>query len=89
LALAGFGAYFMAKVAYRAASGFLKYCVLPRRDLKSRYGGGYALVTGASDGIGKEYAKSLAKSGFDIVLVARDKAKLDQVAQEIRSEYAV
>ena len=46
--------------------------VLPRRNLKSRYGGGWALVTGASDGIGKEYSMELAKSGFNIVLMARD-----------------
>ena len=84
LALAGVGAYYMASFALRFTSGFLKYCILPRRDLRSRYGGGYALITGASDGLGKEYARNLAKSGFDVVLMARDKAKLDKVAKEIR-----
>ena len=79
----------MASLAYRATAGFLKYCILPRRNLKSRYGNGYALITGASDGLGKEYARNLAKSGFDVVLMARDKAKLDKVAEEIRQDYKV
>jgi len=46
-------------------------------------------VTGASDGIGKEYARSLAQSGFNIVLMARDKTKLDAVAKGIRDDFKV
>ena len=44
-------------------------------------------MTGASDGLGKEYARNLAQSGFDIILMARDIAKLEAVAKEIRDEY--
>ena len=43
------------KITLGVASSFLKYFVMPRKDLKSRYGGGWALVTGASDGLGREY----------------------------------
>ena len=53
-------------------SGLFKYCLFPRRNLYGRYGGGWALVTGASDGLGKSYARNLAKSGFNVVLMARD-----------------
>lgn len=42
-----------------------------------------SVVTGASDGIGKEFALQLAKAGFNIVLVARNKAKLEAVAADI------
>ena len=63
--------------------------MLPRRRLHARYGGGYALVTGASDGLGKEYARNLAKEGFNLVLMARDQDKLDVVACEIRQEFKV
>jgi len=46
------------------------------------------VVTGASDGIGKEYALQLARSGFNILLVSRTASKLDTLAQEISSQYS-
>jgi uncharacterized protein len=48
-----------------------------------------ALVTGASSGIGLEMSKVLAKDHCDLILVARDKKKLEQVAAEIRKSHAV
>ena len=42
------------------------------------------LVTGASDGIGAEFCRQLAKDGFNICLVSRTMAKLESVAQEVR-----
>ena len=89
LAMAGFGTYVLSKKVLRFCNGILKYCLLPKARLESRYGGGFALVTGASDGIGKSYARVLAREGFNIVLMARDKAKLDVVAKEIRDEFKV
>lgn len=41
------------------------------------------VVTGATDGIGKSYAKQLAQQGFNVVLVSRTQAKLEAVAAEI------
>lgn len=51
--------------------------------------GKWALVTGCTDGIGKEYAKQLAARGLDIVLVSRSMEKLQATAQEIEKEYNV
>lgn len=41
------------------------------------------MVTGASDGIGAEFAVQLAKQGFNVVLVARNMAKLQAVQAKI------
>ena len=48
-----------------------------------------ALITGASSGIGKELALIHAKTGGDLVIVARSEGKLNQLKQEIESAHKV
>lgn len=50
---------------------------------------GTALVTGASSGIGAVYARRLAERGFDLLLIARDKQRLETAASELRAEHGV
>lgn len=48
-----------------------------------RYGP-WAVVTGASDGIGRAFAEGLAKSGFNVVLVARRRERLERIAEDLK-----
>lgn len=57
-------------------------------DFTHRYGP-YALVTGASEGIGEAFAENLAKSGINVVLVARREDVLHKLAARLESQYGV
>ena len=49
----------------------------------------YACVTGASSGIGREFARQLAKKGYGLLLVARRGDRLQRLKDELRKEYPV
>jgi short-subunit dehydrogenase len=49
----------------------------------------YALITGATSGIGHEIAKLFAKEKYNLVIVSRDSQSLGRVAQELGSEYGI
>ena len=54
----------------------------------NRYGK-TALVTGASSGIGKSYARAIAREGLNLVLVARRKELLDELADELTQAHGI
>ena len=48
-----------------------------------------ALITGASSGIGRDMAKELSKKGYDLILVARDLEKINEVKQELNTNIEI
>ncbi|MFW9878743.1 MAG: SDR family NAD(P)-dependent oxidoreductase [Candidatus Thorarchaeota archaeon] len=50
---------------------------------------GLVLITGASAGIGEEFARQLASQGFDLILIARRKNKLEKLSKELHEKYSV
>lgn len=48
-----------------------------------------ALVTGASSGIGRDIARELSKKGYDLVIVARNKERLEELKQELKTNVEV
>src|SRR5690242_17689653 len=51
--------------------------------------GPWAIVTGASSGIGKEFARQLAASGLHVVLVARRLSTLEELGSRLAAEFGV
>src|SRR6267154_537232 len=55
---------------------------------KSQFGP-WALITGASSGIGREFARQIAASGINVVLVARREALLEELGRALANEFGV
>ncbi|PFH56344.1 hypothetical protein XA68_16696 [Ophiocordyceps unilateralis] len=88
LTLAGVGTLCLGSKLLSFMHFILSTSVCSGLDLR-RYGmpGSWAVVTGASDGLGKEFANQLAAMGFNLVLVSRTQAKLDTLAAELEQKY--
>src|SRR5262245_5813156 len=59
-----------------------------RGDLANRYGP-WAIVVGASEGVGASVADELAAGGLDLLLIARNAALLEEVAGNVRTRHRV
>ena len=59
--------------------------ILPAKNFKERYGlKSWAVVTGGSDGVGLGFCEELAALGFNICMIARNKAKMESALAKIR-----
>ncbi|XP_071065432.1 very-long-chain 3-oxoacyl-CoA reductase-B-like isoform X1 [Dasypus novemcinctus] len=82
-------AWLLLRVAWGVGRAVYVY-LLPqvrRGDPWLRSQGAWAVVTGATDGIGKAYAHELARRGLNIVLISRNLSKLEQEAKEIEQRH--
>jgi len=55
------------------------------KDFKLQYGQ-WALITGASSGFGAEFARQLSRKKLNLVLVARNRDRLEQLSEEVRRQ---
>ena len=68
--------------------GFLLPKLFPPSNFVKRYGE-WGIVTGCTQGIGRYYVEELAKRGMNIVLVSRNKSKLEDLARTVQNSYGM
>ena len=84
----GFGIFSFVQICIAVAQMINRHLIRRPLDLAERYGkGSWAVVTGATGGIGEEFCKQLAEKGFNIALMSRDKAKLEASEKLVKLSY--
>lgn len=86
--LQSLGAVALVYILYKVVEGLAALHAFFLRDGKNlKKCGEWAVVTGATDGIGKAYAAELAKKGLNVLLVSRTEEKLKDVQKELEEKY--
>ncbi|XP_029925228.1 hydroxysteroid (20-beta) dehydrogenase 2 [Myripristis murdjan] len=84
----GFTVFFhLLKLTWRCWCGFKAFVLSEVWQVDLKIYGQWAVVTGATSGIGKAYAHELAQRGLDVVLISRSNDKLEMAAKEIETKY--
>ncbi|XP_060806674.1 very-long-chain 3-oxoacyl-CoA reductase [Amyelois transitella] len=86
-AIASIAILFVLRQIWRVIYVFVIGPIVNKVDFKSY--GEWAMITGSTDGIGKEYARQIAAKGCNVILVSRTLDKLKAVAEEIENEFKV
>ncbi|XP_060941441.1 hydroxysteroid (20-beta) dehydrogenase 2 [Limanda limanda] len=79
--------FHLLRLTWRCWRGLREFVLAEVWHMDLRTYGQWAVVTGATSGIGKAYACELARRGLDVVLVSRSDHKLRIVAEEIEHQY--
>ena len=98
-ALTFLGAAYASVVTFKLARFIWRHYVRPRTNLIKRYSGttqngsspsaSWAVITGATSGIGRGCAFALAQRGFHVILIARTIKDLHELAQELQTAYGI
>ncbi|RXK37719.1 hypothetical protein M231_04968 [Tremella mesenterica] len=88
------GATYLLQRLYSILRLFLELTVIPGTNVKtfqSRHQGTktWAIVTGVTSGLGVEFARQLAAKGYCVVLVARRRAAMEELAEELSTKYSI
>jgi len=87
LVLAAIGLLYILRLVYLVVPWFYGYFLRPAKDLR-RYGE-WALITGATDGIGRAMTIQIARKKINVVIVGRSASKLEEFSKELSSKYNV
>ncbi|XP_072905091.1 very-long-chain 3-oxoacyl-CoA reductase-B-like isoform X2 [Hemitrygon akajei] len=79
--------YYLVKYSWKLLFGIRIYILSKFWKVDLTYFGEWAVVTGATNGIGKAYAHELARRGLNIVLISRSLEKLKTTAEEIEQQH--
>ncbi|XP_072230673.1 hydroxysteroid (20-beta) dehydrogenase 2 isoform X2 [Leuresthes tenuis] len=80
-------AFYLLKLTWRCWSAFREFVLSEFWYVDIRTFGQWAVVTGATSGIGKAYASEFAQRGLDVVLIGRSDYKLQMAAKEIENKF--
>ncbi|XP_050526566.1 very-long-chain 3-oxoacyl-CoA reductase-like [Daktulosphaira vitifoliae] len=89
------GIFFISVLILKVSRAVLKFTyqnvLAPSLNMNVNFkkSGKWAVVTGATDGLGKAYAEQLANKGLSVVLISRTKSKLEETAKTINEKYGV
>ncbi|XP_050527416.1 very-long-chain 3-oxoacyl-CoA reductase-like [Daktulosphaira vitifoliae] len=82
---------FFLKIFYLGLKFSYEHLIAPIIGLTVNFqkAGKWAVITGATHGVGREYAEQLAAKGLNIVLISRSRARLEDTSNGIRTKYKV
>ena len=81
------GLYTFTKFSFSLLSWVKKNLLSFKQDLKAKYGDGWVVITGASDGIGFGYVEEFIKYNFKVCLIARNEEKLKSKISFLKEKY--
>lgn len=84
--LASIGCLVFVHISFTLFRGIYARLLRPGKNIKLVYGS-WAVITGATDGIGKGMAFELARKGLNIFLISRSEEKLKQTSDELEKKY--